>query len=200
MVYSCGFCTKCFTRKKNLQRHLWKFHKIVQSVNCKYCDKTSQGPLTSLVIALFSKFKKKYKRIFCLRIGPLSRGDSIVPLYYTTSIINGILTWKNIFFELVLLLCKFAHNWHSIVDKPTYRSILQFRHCLVNCLDGNAYMLHGDNFDIHHNTLKTCTCQLFVFSCNNKSRDPYFSKSHVCWEMSQLGKHGTAPRLSLIHI
>nr|XP_022301117.1 uncharacterized protein LOC111109328 [Crassostrea virginica] len=40
MVFSCGFCTKCFTKKKYLQRHLWKFHKIVQSVNCKYCDKT----------------------------------------------------------------------------------------------------------------------------------------------------------------
>ena len=44
MVYSCGFCTKCFTPKKYLQRHLWKFHKIVQSVNSKYCDKTISEP------------------------------------------------------------------------------------------------------------------------------------------------------------
>ena len=27
-------------QKKYLQRHLWKFHQIVQLVNCKYCDKT----------------------------------------------------------------------------------------------------------------------------------------------------------------
>ena len=36
MIFSRGECTKCFTKKKGLQRHLWKCTQDCSIVNCKY--------------------------------------------------------------------------------------------------------------------------------------------------------------------